>query len=69
MLITNFTTGPDNLFVLWDGKKNRQAWPDLRSVPAPYLNLARVAKRVQVNTETYDKLRSAIPTTNVQHSH
>jgi hypothetical protein len=56
MLITNFTTGPDNLFVLWDGKKNLQAWHELSSVPGPYLDLARVARRVQVDTESHKKL-------------
>jgi len=63
MLITNFTTGPQDLYVLWDGKTNRQAWPDLASVPSgPYLDLARIAKRIQVNTDTQRKLRAAIPT-------
>ena len=56
MLITNFTTGPDNLFVLWDGKKNRQAWHELSSVPGPYLDLARVARRIQVDTKTQKTL-------------
>lgn len=63
MLITNFTTGPSDLYVLWDGKTNRYAWPELGSVPDPYLDLARVAKRVQVNEETQRKLRASIPTT------
>lgn len=62
MLITNFTTGHQDLYVLWDGKTNRYAWPELRFVPDPYLDLARVAKRVQVNMETQLKLRAAIPT-------
>ena len=57
MLVTNFTTGPDDLFVLWDGKKNCQAWPDLASVPSgPYLDLARVARRIQTDTKTQKKL-------------
>lgn len=56
MLVTNFTTGPDDLFVLWDGKKNCQAWPELRSVPGPYLDLARVARRIQVDTKSQKKL-------------
>jgi len=63
MLITNFTTGPQDLYVLWDGKTNRYAWTELRSVPSPYLDLARIAKRIQVNTETQLKLRASIPTT------
>jgi hypothetical protein len=53
MLITNFTTGKDNLYVLWDGKTNKVAWPELRSVPDPYIDLARVAKRIQVDTESH----------------
>lgn len=57
MLITNFTTGPDDLFVLWDGKTNKVAWPDLASVPSgPYLDLARVARRVQVDPKTQKTL-------------
>jgi hypothetical protein len=56
MLITNFTTGRDDLYVLWDGKTNRQAWTELRSVPDPYLDLARSAKRVQVDTKSHKKL-------------
>ena len=57
MLITNFTTGPDNLFVLWDGKANKVAWPDLESVPpGPYLDLARIARRIQVDTKTQKTL-------------
>lgn len=60
MLITNFTTGPDDLFVLWDGKKNRQAWHELSSVPGSYLDLARVARRVQVDTDSHKKLSRAL---------
>ncbi|MGA0848161.1 MAG: hypothetical protein ACO3PY_06110 [Pontimonas sp.] len=57
MLITNFTTGRDDLYVLWDGKVNKLAWPNLASVPSgPYLDLARVAKRIQVDTDSHKKL-------------
>ncbi len=60
MLITNFTASGKDLYTLWDGKANVAAWPDLESVPAPYLDLARVAKRLPVTKDQYSALAKSL---------
>ena len=58
MLITNFTAGGRDLYVLWDPGlgRNVAGWERMAEVPAEWLGLARMARRVQVSGGQWDGL-------------
>jgi hypothetical protein len=60
MLITNFTANGQNLYTLWDGKANIAAWTSMEDVPATYLDLARIAKRLPVTKDQYKALAKTL---------
>ena len=58
VLITNFTAGGRDLYVLWDPAcgRNVAGWYGLADVPGQYVDLARMARRVQVTGGQWDGL-------------
>jgi hypothetical protein len=60
MLITNFRANGKDLYTLWDGKANIAAWDSIDDVPATYLDLARIAKRLPVTKSQYRALAKSL---------
>lgn len=60
MLITNFRANGKDLYTLWDGKANIAAWVSIDDVPTPYLDLARIAKRLPVMKSQYRALAKSL---------
>jgi hypothetical protein len=60
MLITNFRANGKDLYTLWDGKANIAAWTSMDDVPTPYLDLARISKRLPVTKSQYRALAKSL---------
>lgn len=62
VLITNFTAGGRDLYVLWDGSRrvNVAGWERVSDVPGQYADLARSARRVAVTGAQWDGLAKEV---------
>jgi hypothetical protein len=60
VLITNFTATGRNLYTLYDGGRNVQAWTELYHIPQHLVPLATDSRRIAVTSDQYDKLASEL---------
>lgn len=56
MQFTNFTATGRNLYVLFRGGRNEQAWDRLADIPADLVPLASESRRIAVTASQYDAL-------------
>ena len=56
MLITNFTATGRNLYTLYKGGRNIQAWTELYHIPQHLIPMAIDARRIAVTADQYETL-------------